>query len=307
MKLGFPCARRSNQSILKEISPGCSLEGMMLKLKLQYFGHLMRRVDSLEKTDGRNWGQEEKGTTEDEMDGWHHRLDGCRCEWTPRVGDGQGRLVCCNSWGRKESDTTERLNWLNWTVAQLVKNLPTMQETWVQSLGWEDTLEKGKGTHSSILAWRIPGTIQFLGSQRFGHDWVTFTKLLTPIKTDNPQTLVPLLPSEMANTLCIECVSSLNKPSFTLLWLTLESSPVWSQEPTLGSRPRDITWDVTIFSHPTLFPAIFLLGLLSVLTQACSQVYQALLEKKKKNKTSIIWEVPVETVLLYIRVFNIWH
>ena len=65
-------ARRSNQSILK-ISPGISLEGLMLKLKLQYFGHLMRRVDSLEKTDaGRDWGQEEKGTTEDEMAGWHH-------------------------------------------------------------------------------------------------------------------------------------------------------------------------------------------------------------------------------------------
>ena len=64
-------ARRSNQSIQKEISPGCSLEGMML-MKLQYFGHLMGRVDSLEKTDaGRDWGQEEKGTTEDEMAGWH--------------------------------------------------------------------------------------------------------------------------------------------------------------------------------------------------------------------------------------------
>ena len=70
-------ARRANQSILKEISPGCSLEGTMLKLKLQYFGHLMGRVDSLEKTDaGRDWGQEEKGTTEDEMAGWHHGLDG---------------------------------------------------------------------------------------------------------------------------------------------------------------------------------------------------------------------------------------
>ena len=66
-------ARRSNQSILKEISPGISLEGMMLKLKLQYFVHLMRRVDSLEKTLMlREWGQEEKGTTEDEMAGWHH-------------------------------------------------------------------------------------------------------------------------------------------------------------------------------------------------------------------------------------------
>ena len=74
-------ARRSNQSILKEISPGRSLEGMMLKLKLQYFGHFMRRVDSLEKTDaGRDWGQEEKGTAEDEMDGWHHGLDGCESE-----------------------------------------------------------------------------------------------------------------------------------------------------------------------------------------------------------------------------------
>ena len=60
----------------KEISPGISLEGMMLKLKLQYFGHLMRRVDSLEKTDaGRDWGQEDNGTTEDEMAGWHHQLD----------------------------------------------------------------------------------------------------------------------------------------------------------------------------------------------------------------------------------------
>ena len=66
-------ARRSNQSIVKGMSPGCSLEGMMLKLKLPYFGHLMRRVDSLEKTDaGRDSGQEEKGTTEDEMAGWHH-------------------------------------------------------------------------------------------------------------------------------------------------------------------------------------------------------------------------------------------
>ena len=61
----------------KDISPGCSLEGLMLKLKLQYLGHLMRRVDSLEKTDaGKDWGQEEKGTTEGGMVGWHHQLDG---------------------------------------------------------------------------------------------------------------------------------------------------------------------------------------------------------------------------------------
>ena len=75
-------ARRSNQPILKEISSGCSLEEMVLKLKLQYFGPLMRRVDSLEKTLmlGGIGGQEEKGTTEDEMAGWHHRLDGCESQ-----------------------------------------------------------------------------------------------------------------------------------------------------------------------------------------------------------------------------------
>ena len=69
--------RRSNQSILREINSECSLEGLMLKLKLQYFGHLMQRADSLEKTHARrDWGQEEKGTTEDETVGWHHRLNG---------------------------------------------------------------------------------------------------------------------------------------------------------------------------------------------------------------------------------------
>ena len=84
---------------------------MMLKLKLQYFGHLVRRVDSLEKTDaGSDWGQEEKGTTEDEMAGWHHRIDEHGFGWIPEVGDGQGGLACCGSWGRRESDTTERLN-----------------------------------------------------------------------------------------------------------------------------------------------------------------------------------------------------
>ena len=61
---------------------------------------------------GRDWGQEEKETTEDEMAGWHHWLDRRESEWTPGVGDGQGGLACCDSWGRRESDTTE---WLNWT------------------------------------------------------------------------------------------------------------------------------------------------------------------------------------------------
>ena len=104
-------AKRSNLSILKEISPGISLEGMMLKLKLRYFGHLMWRVDSLEKALmlGGIEGRRRRGW-QVEMAGWHHPLDGRESEWTPGVGDGQGGLECCDSWGRKESDTTERLN-----------------------------------------------------------------------------------------------------------------------------------------------------------------------------------------------------
>ena len=86
------------------------LEGLMLKLKLQYFGHLMRRADLLEDSDaGKDRGQE-KGTTQDEMVGWHHRLNGHGFGWTPAVGDGHGGLICCSSWGCKELDTTEQLN-----------------------------------------------------------------------------------------------------------------------------------------------------------------------------------------------------
>ena len=92
-------ARRSNQSILKEVSPGCSLEGLMLKLKLQYFGHLIVKSWLFWKDPdvGKDWGQEEKGPTEDVMVGWHHRLDGHGFGWTLGFGDGQGGLVCCNS------------------------------------------------------------------------------------------------------------------------------------------------------------------------------------------------------------------
>ena len=92
-------ARRSNQSILKEISPEYSLEGLMLKLKLQSFGHLMGRTDSLEKTLmlGKIEGRRRRGqTTEDEMVGWHHQLNGHGFGWTLGVGDGQGGLVCCS-------------------------------------------------------------------------------------------------------------------------------------------------------------------------------------------------------------------
>ena len=172
---------------------------------------------------GRDWGQEEKGTTEDEMAGWHHRLNGHGLGWIPGVGDGQGGLACYDSWGHKESDTTERLNWTelngmeawcaafhevmkswtrlsNWTeqrisyirrnififychkeaslVAKRLKRLPAMRETGVRSLVQKDPLENEMATHSSVLAWRIPwteepGGLQYMGSQRVGHDWVT--------------------------------------------------------------------------------------------------------------------------------------
>ena len=89
-------ARKSNQSILKEINHEYSLEGLMLKLKLQYFAHLMWRTDSLEKTDaGKDWRQEEKGTTEDEMIGWHYRHNGHEFDQAAGIGDGQGSLACC--------------------------------------------------------------------------------------------------------------------------------------------------------------------------------------------------------------------
>ena len=112
-------ARRSNQSILKEISPGVSLEGMMLRLKL-WPPHAKSWLIGKDFDAGRDWEQEKKGTTEDEMAGWHHGLDGQEFEWTLRVGDGQGGLSCCDSWGHKESHTTEWLNWteLNWTFQE---------------------------------------------------------------------------------------------------------------------------------------------------------------------------------------------
>ena len=103
-------ARRCNQSILKEINPGISLEGMMLNSstlatsceELTHWKRLWCWED---------WGQEEKGMTEHEMAEWHHGLNGRESEWTLGVGVGQGGLACCDSWGRKESDVTERLNW----------------------------------------------------------------------------------------------------------------------------------------------------------------------------------------------------
>ena len=104
--------RRSNQSILKESSPEYALEGLMLKLKLQYFGHLMRRADSFEKT--LMLGKIEGGKKGDDRgwDGWMAWPTQWAWVWVNSgVGDGQGGLACCSPWGRRESDTTEQLNW----------------------------------------------------------------------------------------------------------------------------------------------------------------------------------------------------
>ena len=119
-------ARRSNQSVLKKINPGCSLEGRMLKLKLQYFGHLMRRADSFEKTLllGKIEGRRRRGW---QRMRWYHRLNGHEFEWTPGVGDGQGGLACCGPWGHKESDTTERLNWTDPTLSSCHGDLERSQ------------------------------------------------------------------------------------------------------------------------------------------------------------------------------------
>ena len=110
--------RRSNQSILKDISSEYSLEGQMLKLKFQYSGHLIRKTNSLGKTDAeQDWRREEKGMTEDVMVGWHHWLNGHEFEQAPRVGDGQGGLACCSPWVAKSQ--TQLSNRTDWTACSI--------------------------------------------------------------------------------------------------------------------------------------------------------------------------------------------
>ena len=124
---------------------------------------------------GKDWRQEEKGLTEDEMVRWHHQLNGQEFEQTPGVGGGQGSLACCSPWGHKELDTTE---WLNWTDSGTVTFLIERHLSQWHLLSI--VLLKGIATHSSIPAWRIPwteelGGLQSMRSQRVGHDWVTNT------------------------------------------------------------------------------------------------------------------------------------
>ena len=129
---------------------------------------------------GRDWGQEEKGMTEDEMAGWHHWLDGCESQWTPGVGDGQSGLVCCDSWGRKESDTTERLIWsepiwshgpqpclTQWNYEPCCVGPPKMDGSWGRVLRKYGPLEKGMANHFSILALR--STLTEWKGKKIGH------------------------------------------------------------------------------------------------------------------------------------------
>ena len=116
-------ARRWNQWILKEINSEFQFIGRTdaeVETPILWPPYVKSQLTGKDPDPGKDWGQKEKGTTEDEMVGRHHRLNGHGFEWTPGVGNGQGGLVCCGFWGHKESDTTEQLNWTelndNWIV-----------------------------------------------------------------------------------------------------------------------------------------------------------------------------------------------
>ena len=130
---------------------------------------------------GKDWGQEEKGTTEDKMVGWDHRLNGHGFGCTLGGGDSQGGLVCYGSWGNKESDKTERLNWTE-LVAQTVNSLPTMQGAWDGSLGSEEPPGEGNGNPFQYLCLEIPrtskpGGLQSTGLQSVRQAWATMLSL----------------------------------------------------------------------------------------------------------------------------------
>ena len=120
-------ARRSNQSILKEISPEYALEGLILKLPIIWPPNAKNWLIGKDSDAGKDWRQEEKGKTEDEMVRYHHQFHEHEFEQTPGNSEGQGYRTCCGPWRRKESDVTERLNWLNWRPSEWVMNTFSLQ------------------------------------------------------------------------------------------------------------------------------------------------------------------------------------
>ena len=144
-------ARRSNQSILKEINPEYPLEGLMLKLKLQYSVHLMWKSWLIRKDSdtGKDLRQEEKGTTKDEMVGWHHQLNGHEFEQALGDGDGQGILVYCSPWGHKESDITEWLNNNN-KRKQIIIHIPEKSSV-INKKEWKKERKKVLRSETEIL------------------------------------------------------------------------------------------------------------------------------------------------------------
>ena len=143
----------SNQSILKEISPEYSLEGMMLKLKLQYCGYLTQRADSLEKTLmlGEEWKKKEKGMTEDEMVEWHYLPNEHEFEQAPGDGEGQGSLVCYSLWDHKELDMTEQPQWVNISFLVICLRSWFLEELTSSTLCTLRKVCKGKGSTPCVM------------------------------------------------------------------------------------------------------------------------------------------------------------
>ena len=189
-------ARRSNQSILKEISPEYSLEGLMWSWNSNTLGTWCEEqlfasaLVSTNTDSGKDWRQEEKGTTGDEMVGWHHWLDGHEFEQAPGIGDGQGSPVCCSPWGHKELDMTEKLNWsLNWVFLWGFPGVSDGKGS-VCNAGDPGSIpgsgrSPGEGNGNPLQYSCLenpmdeePGGLQSIGLQKVGHDWETlFTYL----------------------------------------------------------------------------------------------------------------------------------
>ena len=225
------------------------------------------------------------GMTEDEMAGWHHRLDGHELGWTPGVGDGQGGLVCCNSWCCKQSDRTERLNlteglpkgFRRWFSDKIIC-LP-MQEMSVWSLGQEDPLEKDMATCSKILAWEIPwaeepGRIQSMGSQSW--TWLSTHKVCLTWKAMLfPPALCWTLDSKFSYNMLPQC---LWRPicKENSVWASHVASPLPSMIRTKESRPL-----LTFPSHiigPQFVAAITVFVLFTVELQHLGSLIKILLD-----------------------------